>query len=245
MKQPVIETLLTPALFELYNEGITNKNVVVIDILRATTTICVAFENGVMEMVPVATPEEAEALREEGYLAAAERNGSTVPGFEFGNSPQEFTKTKVSGQKIAFTTTNGTRALQLSHNAANIYIGSFLNIDALAEKLLADNLDTILFCAGWKNKVNIEDTLFAGALADRLKHQFEAGGDAVMIARDLYEFAKPNLADYLQKASHVQRFKALHVESDLDVCLKLNTSKNIPIFKENSIKLPIHESIHI
>lgn len=245
MKKPVVETLLTPALFELYNEGIETKNVVVIDILRATTTICVAFENGAAEMAPVATPEEAETLRKTGYLAAAERNGNTVPGFEFGNSPQEFTQNRVAGKKIAFTTTNGTRALQLSHAAANVYIGSFLNIDALAQKLLSDNLDTILFCAGWKDKVNIEDTLFAGALADRIKHQFEAGGDAVMIARDLYEFAKPNIADYLQKASHVQRFKTLHVESDLDVCLKLNTSINIPVYKNNCIKLPNNESVHI
>lgn len=244
MTIPKVETLLTPSLFDHYNDDIENKNVVIIDILRATTTICVAFENGVSEMIPVATPEEAGQFRFLGLLAAAERNGVTVDGFEFGNSPQEFTAERVKGRRIAFTTTNGTRALNLSRDAANVYIASFLNIDAVAEQLLKDNRDTILFCAGWKDRVNLEDTLFAGALADRIKHRFEAGGDAVMLARDLYEFVKNDMKTYLQKASHVQRFKTLHVESDLDVCLQLNTSVNIPCFKDGSIKLPAYETHH-
>lgn len=244
MKLPVIETLLTPAMFPLYSENIENKNVVVIDILRATTTICVAFENGVEEMIPVGSPDLAKVYQQKGYLAAAERNGSTVDGFELGNSPQEFTPENISGRKIAFTTTNGTRALELSKHAANVIIGSFRNLDAVVAFLLNEKKDTILFCAGWKDKVNLEDTLFAGAVADRVKHAFEAEGDAVMLSRDLYEFASSDLYSYLQKASHVQRFKALHVESDLDVCLRMNTSQSLPVYKENSITLKQNESVY-
>lgn len=237
MNQPRIEALLTPALFDLYSEGIEEKNVVVIDILRATTTICVAFENGTESMVAVSSPEAAMEYKNLGYLAAAERNGKTVPGFEFGNSPQEFAPDKVAHKKIAFTTTNGTRALELSTSAANIIVGSFRNIDAVVDYLIEDNKDVILFCAGWKNKVNLEDTLFAGAVADGLKHKFQADGDAIMLARDLFEFAGKDLAGYLQKASHVERFKSLHVESDLEVCLRHNTSRIIPVFKDGQITL--------
>jgi 2-phosphosulfolactate phosphatase len=241
---PVVETLLTPALFELYNQQLEEKNVVIIDILRATTTICVAFENGVNSMLPVGSPEEAKVLQAQGMIAAAERNGETVAGFELGNSPQEYTKAIVGGRNIAFTTTNGTRAMRLCSHAANVFIGSFLNIDALAQRLIQDGRDTILFCAGWKDKVNLEDTLFAGALADRIKHVFEAGGDAVMLARDLYDFASEDMTGYLQKASHVQRFKTLHVESDLDVCMQMNITSKIPVFENGVINLPHNESAH-
>lgn len=241
---PVVETLLTPALFDLYSQQLEEKNIVIIDILRATTTICVAFENGVNSMVPVGTPEEAKVLQSQGMIAAAERNGETVAGFELGNSPQEYTADVVGGRTIAFTTTNGTRAMRLCSHAANVYIGSFLNIDALAQRLIEEGRDTILFCAGWKDKVNLEDTLFAGALADRIKHVFDAGGDAVMLARDLYEYASQDITGYLQKASHVQRFKTLHVESDLDVCMQLNISTKIPVFENGVINLPLNESAH-
>jgi 2-phosphosulfolactate phosphatase len=241
---PVVETLLTPALFDLYSQQLEEKNIVIIDILRATTTICVAFENGVNSMVPVGSPEEALVLQSQGMIAAAERNGETVAGFELGNSPQEYTADVVGGRNIAFTTTNGTRAMRLCSHAANVYIGSFLNIDALAKRLIEEGRDTILFCAGWKDKVNLEDTLFAGALADRIKHVFDAGGDAVMLARDLYEYASQDMIGYLQKASHVQRFKTLHVESDLDVCMQLNISTKIPVFENGVINLPLNESAH-
>jgi 2-phosphosulfolactate phosphatase len=241
---PVVETLLTPALFDLYSQQLEEKNIVIIDILRATTTICVAFENGVNSMVPVGSPEEALVLQSQGMIAAAERNGETVAGFELGNSPQEYRADVVGGRNIAFTTTNGTRAMRLCSHAANVYIGSFLNIDALAKRLIEEGRDTILFCAGWKDKVNLEDTLFAGALADRIKHVFDAGGDAVMLARDLYEYASQDMIGYLQKASHVQRFKTLHVESDLDVCMQLNISTKIPVFENGVINLPLNESAH-
>ena len=134
--------------------------------------------------------------------------------------------------------------MRLCSHAANVYIGSFLNIDALAKRLIEEGRDTILFCAGWKDKVNLEDTLFAGALADRIKHVFDAGGDAVMLARDLYEYVSQDMIGYLQKASHVQRFKTLHVESDLDVCMQLNSSTKIPVFENGVINLPLNESAH-
>jgi 2-phosphosulfolactate phosphatase len=240
-----IETVLSPALFPLYTEGLEHKNVVVIDILRATTTMCMAFENGVLEMAAVATPEEANALHKIGYIAAAERHGETVAGFELGNSPQDFTRDRVLGRKIAITTTNGTRALNMSHGAHRIFVGSFLNISALAHELRVDDRDVLLFCAGWKDKFNLEDTLFAGALLSALQSDMDPEGDASLAALDLYAHAKSDMAAYLQKASHVQRFKSLHVETDLEVCLQCDISSKIPVFSNGIINLLHNESAHL
>jgi 2-phosphosulfolactate phosphatase len=240
-----IETILSPALFDLYNTDLEQKNVVVIDILRATTTMCMAFENGVLEMIPVSTPEEAHALHHKGFLAAAERGGHTVDGFELGNSPQDYTATRVGGKKIAITTTNGTRALKMSAHAGKVLVGSFLNISALANFLLHEGKETIMFCAGWKDKLNLEDTIFAGALAEKLSIAMEASDDATLAAIDLYKAASAEgLHDYLQKASHVHRFKTLHVESDLDVCLKRDISNKIPVYSAGVINLLSHASTH-
>ncbi len=234
---PKIETILTPALFHLYEQGIEQKNVVVIDILRATTTICVAFENGVKSIVPVDNPQEALQFRKNSFLVAAERSGETVTGFELGNSPQDYTKENIQGKNVALTTTNGTRALRMCKHANRVLIGSFINLEALANVLIKDHKDVMLFCSGWKDKFNLEDTLFAGALAKAMLGSFEPLGDAMFMAMDLYEKAEPNIAQYLQKASHVQRFKTLHVESDLDVCLQMNISDVIPECKEGIISI--------
>lgn len=237
---PGIETIISPATFHLYEEGVENKNVVVIDILRATTTICTAFDNGATEILPVSKPEDASALQALGWIAAAERQGQTVAGFDLGNSPQDFTRDRVFGKKIAITTTNGTRALQMCEAAKGVYIGAFLNLSALAAELVKQNLDVMLFCAGWKDKFNLEDTLFAGALAKSISHHFTISDDATHAAVDLYALASEDLYSYLQKANHVQRFTSLHIESDLDVCLKRDTTKTLPVFKNGIITATNH-----
>lgn len=237
---PQIETILSPALFHLYEEGLEQKNVVIIDILRATTTICVAFANGAKEILPVAKPEDAAAMQQMGWIAAAERQGETVAGFDLGNSPQDYTPDRVGGQKIALTTTNGTRALQMSSAASHVWVGSFLNAQILCDTLLADNRDILLFCAGWKDKFNLEDTVFAGYVASILSSHFAITDDATLAAMDLYRHAAQDLTGYLQKASHVNRFKSLHIETDLDACLKINILKVLPEFKNGTIQTISH-----
>lgn len=232
---PTIETIISPAIFHLYEEEIHQKNVVVIDILRATTTMCTAFKNGATEILPVAKPADAAALQKMGWIAAAERHGETVPGFDLGNSPQDFTKESVYGKKIAITTTNGTRALQMCESAKAVFVGSFLNLSQLTNELQHRGDDLLLFCAGWKDKFNLEDTLFAGAVATELSAEFDIFDDATLAAIDLYNSAKNDLNKYLQKASHVKRFKSLHIESDLDVCLKIDSAPVLPVFKNGVI----------
>ena len=224
----LIETILTPALFHLHSKDIENKQVVVIDILRATTTMVVAYENGANNVVPVEHLEDALVYREQGYLIAGERNGVKVEGFDMGNSPQEFTKDIVEGRNIVLSTTNGTKAINACSAAKFRYISSFRNIDAMAKTIIENNLDVLLFCAGWKDKFNLEDTVFAGALAQQLlDNGFSTNDDATRMACSLWNLAKPNLAAFLADASHVQRFKSLHIESDLEVCLQFNTYKGV------------------
>jgi 2-phosphosulfolactate phosphatase len=224
----IIETILTPALFHLHRKDIENKQVVVIDILRATTTMVVAYENGANNVVPVEHLEDALVYRKQGYLIAGERNGVKVEGFDMGNSPQEFTKDIVEGRNIVLSTTNGTKAINACSAAKFRYVSSFRNIDAMAKTIIENNLDVLLFCAGWKDKFNLEDTVFAGALAQQLiDNGFTTNDDATRMACSLWNLAKPNLAEFLADASHVQRFKSLHIESDLEVCLQFNTYSDV------------------
>jgi 2-phosphosulfolactate phosphatase len=232
---PEMETVLSPALFHLHTADLHRRNVVVIDILRATSTICTALNNGATEIATTATPAEALHFRNQGYLCAAERDGQTVEGFELGNSPQDYTRDRVQGKGIALTTTNGTRCLRMARGAAHVFAGSFLNIDALADFLIRDGRDVMLFCAGWKDRFNLEDTLFAGALAARLKG-FESHCDATLAAMTLWEKAETDPGQFLAKASHAKRFQTLHRESDITVCMRMNSAPVLPLMKDGVLR---------
>src|SRR6201996_1312630 len=159
-----LHVCLTPALIPLYQ--VENYIVVIIDIFRATSSICYGMDNGAEAIIPVAEVEECLAYQEKypHYLLAAERNGEVVTGFDFGNSPFSYTKEKVAGKIVVLTTTNGTQALHLSRNAKKVVIGSFLNLTAICNWLKDQQDDVLLVCAGWKNNFNLEDTTFAGAV---------------------------------------------------------------------------------
>jgi phosphosulfolactate phosphohydrolase-like enzyme len=259
-----ITTVLSPALFEATVGGVENKNVVVIDILRATTTMCVAMENGANSIWPVDSVQKA-AQAGSSFLTAGERNGEKVEGFDLGNSPQEFSEEVVKGRDIVMTTTNGTKAISLSEGAKNIYIASYRNISAVVQELQKQPEDIVLFCSGWKDQVNLEDTLFAGEVVARVSgvgfRETVVGGresevdspksviggresedsgpitnyqvpstryqlnDSSWLALKFYEEVRGEEGTFLENASHVQRFKSLHIESDLEVCLKRDTSE--------------------
>ncbi len=230
-----LEVCLTPALLPCYE--IQQSIVVVIDVLRATSSMCYAFENGVSTIIPVATVEECQAYAGKGYLLAAERNGEVVAGFDFGNSPFSYTAEKVSGKTIVLTTTNGTKAIELSKAAHKVVIGSFLNLSALCDWLKNQNKDVLLLCAGWKDKINLEDTLLAGAVMQRLKSEFDYYCDAAIAAEDLYLLAKDDLRTYLYKSSHSQRMAELNIELDVQFCLQVDKTTVVPVLENGVIKL--------
>ncbi len=225
--QKNIEVCLTPALIPLYD--LTNSIVVVIDIFRATSSICYGIDNGAEAIIPVATVEECKNYGNN-YLLAAERDGKVVEGFDFGNSPFAYTTEKVKGKTVVLTTTNGTHAIDESKKTAyQVIIGSFLNLDAVCSYLKTQTQDVLLVCAGWKNKFNLEDTLFAGAVVNRLKSENYFLDDSSIAAEDLYLLAENDLEGYTAKTAHSERLKKLGIEEDIKFCLNVNTTKSVPV----------------
>ncbi|WP_090473098.1 2-phosphosulfolactate phosphatase [Mucilaginibacter sp. OK268] len=226
-----LNVCLTPALLSLYN--VEEYIVVVIDIFRATSSICYGIENGAEAIIPVSQVEECSAYREKGldYLLAAERDGKVVEGFDFGNSPFSYTAEKVAGKTVVLTTTNGTHALHLSRSAKRIVIGSFLNLTALSNWLKTQHENILLVCAGWKNNFNLEDTLFAGAVIEQLKTEDFVLDDAAIAANDLFQLGKDDINLYLKKTSHGERLKKLGIEKDIEFCLQIDITTAIPVLE--------------
>ncbi|RZL17828.1 MAG: 2-phosphosulfolactate phosphatase [Pedobacter sp.] len=229
-----IEVCFTPALLDLYK--IEDSIVVVIDILRATSSITYGLDNGAKAIIPVMEVDDCEPYREDGHLLAAERNGMVVEGFDFGNSPFSYTKEKVEGKTIVLTTTNGTKAMRLAQKRAyKVVVGSFLNLEALCIWLASQQKNVLLLCAGWKDKFNLEDSLFAGAVVERLRKDFVHFDDASVAAEDLYQLAKNDLRNYLHKSSHSHRLAKLNIEEDVQFCLQLSICDTIPVLIENRL----------
>jgi 2-phosphosulfolactate phosphatase len=226
-----IEVCYSPQSYQLFHKP--DSIVVVIDVFRATSAIVTAFYNGVSKMIPVATVEEAREYQKNGFLAAAERDGEIVEGFELGNSPFGYMNNKIKGKTIAISTTNGTQAIEVSKHASKIIIGSFLNLDVVCDYLLAQQKDVVLLCAGWKNKFNLEDTLFAGAVIEKLSHQSSVtyNCDSAIASKHLFDLAKPDLYSFLSASSHRQRLAKLDLERDIQYCLTINQCTVIPFLE--------------
>jgi 2-phosphosulfolactate phosphatase len=212
-----IDVCLSPDLMHLYN--VEDRVVVIVDILRATSCMVTALAHGVQSIRPFANLEECRAMKQEGYFTAGERNGEKVDGFDLGNSPFEYMDEKLKGQRIAFTTTNGTQAIARAQGAKEIIIGSFLNLSAVTEYLTNGTDSVLVVCAAWKGKVNLEDTLFAGALVENLKDHIEPDCDAPLAAQHLYNLSKNNMVDFLKNSSHVKRLNRLNIHKDIEFCL--------------------------
>jgi len=232
--QRKIEVCLTPALIDLY--AIEESIVVVIDILRATSSMVYGIDNGAKAIIPVAQVEDCLAYADKGYLLAAERNGEVVEGYNFGNSPFSYTKEKVAGKTVVLTTTNGTKALHLARKrASKVVIGSFLNLQSLCDWLKTQDNNVLLLCAGWKDQFNLEDTIFAGAVIEQLRSSFTHYDDASVAAEDLYAMAKKDLRAYVGKSAHSARMTTLNIEEDINFCLQLNVCEAIPVLEGDDL----------
>jgi len=226
-----LETCFSPALYEadLHKGSI----VVIIDILRATSAICTAFANGATSIIPVGEVEEARDYKKRGYLVAAERDGYVLDFADFGNSPFNFTREKVEGKTIVYSTTNGTGIINMASEADIIVIGSFLNISALSKWLMSQEKDVVLFCAGWKNRFNLEDTICAGAFAERLLNSglYSTICDSTFAASDLWAAAKGDLAGYIEKVAQRTRLRSKGLDDCIGFCLTLDFTEKIPVIK--------------
>lgn len=229
-----IDVCLSPDLMHLYS--VEGKSVVVVDILRATSSMTTAFAHGVAGIYPVAKLEDCRAMKAKGYLIAGERDGEKVADFDLGNSPFEYMAGELKAKQIAFTTTNGTQAIAKSIGAKEIIIGAFLNISAVAEHLIKSNNDVLIVCAGWKGKVNLEDTVFAGALVEKLKEKFSLACDAPLMAQHLYNCAKDDLVKFLSESSHVRRLNKLNIHDDMKFCLTFDKYKVVPTLEDGTLR---------
>ncbi len=229
-----LEVVVSPALLPYYN--VKGKAVVVIDILRATSSMCVGFKTGVEKILTLASAEECKLFKEFNFVIAAEKDAVKVEGFDLGNSPFEFENPLLAGKSIALATTNGTKAIKYAeeNGAAQIAIGAFLNIDTLCNWLNSINEDVVLLCAGWKNKFNLEDTLFAGVVVHKIGFNFKIDCDSALSAQLLFEQNKNNLEALVRKSSHAKRFELKHLNTDdIKYCLQFNTANVLPTLKNN------------
>ena len=233
MVKPRLEVCLSPALLHLYDTK--DAIVVIIDIFRATSTIATALDNGAKCVIPVASVTECIALglRTENSITAGERDGKVAEGLQHGNSPLEYPRSFIKGKTLVLTTTNGTRLLHMVEGAAEIVIGAFVNLDVVCDHLLKGNKNVLLACASWKDRFNLEDTLFAGAVVKKIEHAFDMNCDSARGARHLYNATegKGHLIEFLKDSSHYRRLSKFGLEKDMEYCVTPNLHPVVPVLR--------------
>ena len=238
MTKPSLYTCLSPALLHLYD--LRDSIVVVIDVLRATSTIATALYNGAREIIPVDSVEKCIRLgKEMECITAGERDGQVAEGLQYGNSSFEYPRSFIAGKVLVLTTTNGTKLLHmaLAKGATEIVTGSFLNLSAVCNHLMQKNRPVILACAGWKDRVNMEDSLFAGAVVSRIGDSFSLNCDSSRMAATLFQQAAPDLYGFMKAhdASHYHRLMNFGLEKDIRHCLTADLANVLPYYRNERL----------
>jgi len=239
INKPALYTSFSPALLNLYD--ISNSIVVIIDVLRATSTIATALFNGAKCVIPVDSVSKClEIGRQIESITAGERDGRIAEGLEYGNSPFEYPAEFISGKTLVLTTTNGTRLLHiaLDKGAKEIITGSFPNFSSVCEHLVAAKKNVMLGCAAWKDRVNIEDVLFAGSVIARIGEHFKINCDSSHISETIYDDAKDDLFEFMKRnqASHFHRLVNFGLEKDIRYCLT-DSANVLPVYEEGKLVL--------
>jgi 2-phosphosulfolactate phosphatase len=229
-----LHTLLSPALLNLYD--VSNSIVVIIDVLRATSTIATALYNGATSVIPVATVPQCIELGESlGGITAGERDGKVAEGLTYGNSPFEYPRSFIENKILVLTTTNGTKLLHmaLDKGAPEIITGAFPNLSAVCDYLLNTDKDILLGCSAWKDRINIEDSLFAGAVINRIRDHFTIHCDASKLAENLYLDAGDDRFGFMERrsATHYHRLMTYGLEKDIRYCLTADVANVLPVFR--------------
>lgn len=229
MRVEVLATAGTPVLPYLED-----KLVIVIDVLRATSTMVTALANGCQAIIPVLTLEEALNKRLEipGALLGGERRAMQIEGFDMGNSPFDYAPEKVGGKRVIMTTTNGTRAIRAAAEAKAVWMACFLNLDSIVEaiyrlkqRVLLEGI--VIFCAGTEDRFDLPDTLCAGMLIEELGSDLQLN-DLGEAARALYQIAKPNLLEAIEQSDHGRRLLELGFKKDVIYCATANILPIVP-----------------
>lgn len=235
--KPELHTAVSPALLHLYD--LNNSVVVIIDVFRATSTIAAVLYNGARCVIPVdSVPKAIEISKNIGGIAAGERDGKVADGLEHGNSPLEYGRDFIENKTLVLTTTNGTRLLHmaLDKGATTIISGSFPNLSAVCDYLLEEKRNVILACAGWKDRFNLEDTLFAGAVIDRVKKHFTIHCDSSLMAETMFLKNKNSLLKFAPNLSHYHRLvERFGLIEDIRYCLTNDLANVLPIYIDGKL----------
>lgn len=237
--KPTLYTCFSPALLHLYdlNEAI----VVIIDVFRATSTIAAALYNGAKAVIPVdSVPKAIEISRQINGIAAGERDGKLAEGLKHGNSPLEYHRNFIEGKTLVLTTTNGTRLLHmaLENGAGSIITGSFPNLGAVCDYLIAEKKNVILGCAGWKDRYNLEDSLFAGAVIDQIGEYFSITCDSSLSARILYQTQKSQLPAFVRNLTHYHRLvERFGLIEDIRFCITPNVANVLVRYQDGRLTI--------
>lgn len=218
-------------------EKLRGKAAVIIDTLRATSTIATALNNGAKEIIPVLTIEEALTIRENigTGLLGGERKGLKIDGFNFSNSPMDYNKEAVEGNSIIFTTTNGTRAIRGAKEADEILIGSVINGKSVSEELIRLNKDIAIINAGTYDEFSIDDFLTAGYIIELISKEKDIElTDIARTAQFMYNENKD--FSFAENAAHYKRMTELEQFQDLKYCFTKDIVSIVPKFKDGIIK---------
>ncbi|MGL5350323.1 2-phosphosulfolactate phosphatase [Cetobacterium sp.] len=223
---------------DVINKNLKGKNIVVIDVLRATSVMVTAFKNGAQSIFPfenIDDTKQAYYLNNNGLLAG-ERKGLKIEGFHFGNSPLDFTPEKIDGKNIFMTTSNGTRAIKNAKGYDNLYIASYLNLSAVANILLKDEKDTVILCAGTDDEFSLDDALCAGMIVNKISEQIKIQTNDATLSLQILANLSNNIKTTLENSKHYSYLKSIGYENDLEYCIQKDICNVVPFYKNGVIK---------
>lgn len=223
----------------IQDKVIEGKTVVVIDILRATSVIITALNNGCSEVIPVLTVEEAFELSKhnrKAYILGGEREALKIEGFDFSNSPLDYNKEVVEGKTVILTTSNGTRAIKGCSSAESIYIGAMLNAKYVARKIIEEDRDVVFVNSGTQGEFSMDDFICAGYMINYILKESSAEVSDIAKTADYVYKNNKDIYSFIKDARHYNVLKSLELNKDLEYCMKKDIIKMVPEYKDGLIK---------
>jgi 2-phosphosulfolactate phosphatase len=218
--------------------------IVIIDVLRCSSTIITALANGASEIIPTSTVKKAKQMKQRNpeYILAGERKGLKPKGFELGNSPGEFTRKKIYGRGIILTTTDGTKAFEIAKESARpVLVGGFLNAEAVGKKLYElayrNNCGVSLIACGKKGKLSIEDFMCTGRILEMMPIDELTLSDSALAALVASKGAGEKVVELVRSSEHGKYLERIGLTKDIEFCLRINRYTDVPIFDNDRIRV--------
>lgn len=241
-----LDLLFLPS--EIRNSNLEEKLVIVIDVLRASSTIVTALNNGAKDIIPVESQEDATRLMQEigrkYVLLCGERGGQKIEGFDLGNSPFEYTNEVIQDKTLIFCSTNGSRAIVRASSAAKLMIGCFVNLGAVLEGALGSKpKEMVLLCSGKEDRFSLEDTVCAGMMTSRLQERLPKSlelSDSAWAGLQIYHQYQKDLLKMLNSSAHGRYLLTLGFQEDLVYCSQVDSFPVVPVLETGHlVKAPL------